>query len=422
MLSRTIISLLFILDNCAFAQYNLQYFVDKALDNSPVAKDYANLYSINSLQAELDKSQNSAFQVYLTSNLLFSPYFNNNGVLLTPNPGSKAIGYDPAITNGALYSAQINVEKNILNSGLLDALNEQRSVQGKSYDNKSVGGKHDLEKQVTDQYLSALQHLLSYNLSKRIENNLHNQLTLTGDLVEKGYVKVSDYLQLEIEIKTQSIAMDQTWQNYRSGLSQLYSLCGIQDTQTVAIDTVELKMTGTKSPSRFLTQFHLDSLSAAAQQQVFEARYLPQVNLFFNAGLNAVELVDVQRRLGMSAGINLSLLILDGGQRSITRQQTYLSERTLSNYEDYLAGGISARRRDSENRIASLRKNLADMKAQLTDYEKLLDLSESQLRQGNLSMVEYLTLVRNYVDLQKTFIATQINYQLEISNYNYWNW
>ena len=309
-----------------------------------------------------------------------------------------------------------------MNSGLLDALNEQRSVQGKSYDNKSVGGKHDLEKQVTDQYLSALQHLLSYNLSKRIENNLHNQLTLTGDLVEKGYVKVSDYLQLEIEIKTQSIAMDQTWQNYRSGLSQLYSLCGIQDTQTVAIDTVELKMTGTKSPSRFLTQFHLDSLSAAAQQQVFEARYLPQVNLFFNAGLNAVELVDVQRRLGMSAGINLSLLILDGGQRSITRQQTYLSERTLSNYEDYLAGGISARRRDSENRIASLRKKLADMKAQLTDYEKLLDLSESQLRQGNLSMVEYLILVRNYVDLQKTFIATQINYQLEISNYNYWNW
>ncbi len=419
---RKLIIILVLLSNFVFAQYNLNYFINKAINNSPVLKNFGNLYLINNLQKKLDYAQNSAFQVYLSSNLLFSPYFNNNGVLFTPNPDPNAIGYDAAITNGGLYSAQINFEKNIFNSGLLNALNEQRRVEGKSYENKTKEEKHALEKQVTNQYLNTLQYLQLYKLSKNIENNLSSQLKITGDLVTKGYAKASDYLQLKIEIKTQSIDMDKTWQDYKSGLAQLYSLCGIRDTQTVLIDTAELKMVQPASSSNFLIQYRLDSLNAAAQQNVFETKYLPQVNLFFNAGLNAVELNGIDRKFGMSAGVNFSLPILDGSQRSITRQQTQLSEESLSDYKNYLAKNISVQRMDSENRIASLRKNLDDLNIQLSDYKKLITLSESQLQQGNLSMIEYLTILRNYIDMQKNKITTEINYQLEISNYNYWNW
>jgi len=422
---RTFKKILFIiacLSSLSLAQYNLNYFIDKAMNNSPVIKDYGNLFLINNLQKKLDIAQNSAFQVYLSSNLLFSPYFNNNGVLFTPNPSPDAIGYDAAVTNGGLYSAQINLEKNIFNGDLLDVLNTQREVQGQSYENKTGQEKHSLQKQVTDQYLNTLQYLQLYNLSKGVESNLDNQLKITGNLVEKGYAKASDYLQLKIEIKTQAIDMDRTWQNYKSGLAQLYSLCGINDTQTVMIDTAELTMVQPVSSSSFLTQFRLDSLNAAAQQNIFETKYLPQVSLFFNAGLNAVELNGIDRKFGMSAGINFSLPILDGSQRSITRQQTQLSEETLSDYKNYLAKNISVQKMDSENRIASLKKNIDDLNTQLVDYQKLIDLSESQLQQGNLSMIEYLTILRNYIDMQKTNITTEINYQLEISNYNYWNW
>ena len=419
---RKIILILALLSNFAFAQYNLNYFIDKAMNNSPVVKDFGNLYLINNLQKKLDYAQNSAFQVYLSSNLLFSPYFNNNGVLFTPNPDPNAIGYDAAVTNGGLYSAQINLEKNIFNGGLLNALNAQRQAQGESYNNKTKEEKHSIEKQVTDQYLNTLQYLQLYRLSKSIEGNLNSQIKITGDLVEKGYAKASDYLQLKIEKRTQTIEMDQTWQNYKSGLAQLYSLCGIKDTQTVMIDTANLSLVKPNKSSNFLTQYRLDSLNAAAQQNVFETKYLPQVNLFFNAGLNAVELNGIDRKFGMSAGINFSLPILDGNQRSITRQQTQLSEETLSDYKNYLAKNISMQRMDSDNRIASLKKNLDDLNTQLVDYKKLITLSESQLQQGNLSMIEYLTILRNYIDMQKNKITTEINYQIEISNYNYWNW
>jgi len=419
---RKIILLIAFLSCPVLAQYNLNYFINKAVNSSPVVKDYANQYLINNLQSKLDEAQNSALQVYLTSSVMLSPYFNNNGVLFTPNPGPNAVGYDPSLTNGGLYSAQINFDKNIFNGGLLDALNLQRGIQGRSFENKSAEEKHNIEKQVTDQYLNTLQYYLLYDLSKNTEKDLSSQLKITGGLVEKGFAKASDYLQLKIELKTQSIDMQQTWQNYKSGLMQLYAMCGISDTQIVALDTVDLNMAGSNQSSNFLIQLHLDSLNAAAQQNIFETKYQPQVSLFFNAGLNAVEIDQMQRRFGMSAGINFSLPILDGGQKNITRQQSYISEQSLSDYKSFLAGNILTQRKNSEGRIASLKENLRGLDDQLSDYKKLIDLSESQLQGGNLSMLEYLTLLRNYIDLQKNKITTEINYQLEISNYNYWNW
>jgi hypothetical protein len=417
-----IIFLLIGLSNFVFAQYNLEYFINKAENNSPVIKDYSNQYLINNLQKKLDGAQNSAFQVYLSGGYLFAPYFNNNGVLITSNPGPNAIGYDAGLTNGGLYSAQVNVQKNIFNGVLLDALNDQKLIHGKSYENKSNEEKHNIHKQVTDLYLNTLQYLLLYRASNEIESNLNEQLIISGELVAKGFLKAQDYLLLKIELKSQQIDEEQTWQNYKSSLFQLYSYCGIKDTQTVMIDSVNLNLLPSVSGSNFLTQYYLDSLDAENQQKIFEAKYSPQVSLFFNAGLNAVEVNDIQRKFGLSAGINFSMPILDGNQKDITRQQSYLSEQTLLQYKDYLAGNISAKRTDSGSRIKSLRKNLDDLNSQIGDYKKLLNISERQLQQGNLTMIDYLTLLKNYIEIKKNNIAVIINYQLEISNYIYWNW
>ena len=280
MLKRFIL-LFFFFYKVVLAQYNLDYFINKALDNSPAIKNYNNLFLINDLQKKLDEAQNSSFQVYLTGDYLFAPYFNNNGHLLSTNPDPKAIGYDVGITNGGLYSALINVDKNIFNGPLLDALQEQRNIEGKGYENKLSEEKHNLTKQVTDQYLNTFQNLELYNLEKEIQSNLENQLKITGDLVTKGLAKVQDYLLLKIETKSQQINLDQTWQNYRNGIFQLYSICGIADTETVLIDSVSLSISNISNQSNFLTQYYLDSLNTVAQQNVFESKYVTAGKIIF---------------------------------------------------------------------------------------------------------------------------------------------
>jgi outer membrane protein TolC len=413
----------FCFGNLLYAQYNLDYFVDKALQNSPVLQDYQNLSRINNLQSNLDEAENSALKVLLTGNYLFAPYFNNNGKYISSNPDAKAIGYDVGITNGGLYSAQINLEKNIFNGGLLDALKQQRVALGKSYENRTDEEKHALKKEVTGRYLDALQQLMLYNLSDQVVKNLQDQLNITGDLVKNGYAKAQDYLLLKVELKSRQINLNETWQNYKTGIYKLYTICGISDTQTVKIDSVNLKKNSSNDQqSKFLTKFYLDSLNTVSRQNIFETKYQPQIGLFFNAGLNAVELDNIQRKFGMSAGINFSLPLLDGGQKDITRQQTMIAEKSLTDYKNFLSNNIIAQRNNSEEKILSLKNNLNSMEEQVDDYHKLLNISKKQLEHGNISMIEYLTLLKNYVDHQKDVINTRINYQTEINNYNYWNW
>ena len=58
----------------------------------------------------------SAFKVSLTRQLFYlRPILIITGHILSINPDPKAIGYDAGITNGGLYSAQVNLEKNIFN-------------------------------------------------------------------------------------------------------------------------------------------------------------------------------------------------------------------------------------------------------------------------------------------------------------------
>ena len=404
------------------AQSNLDYYLNIGYENSPLLKDFNNQKSINQLQNDLNSAQNSAFNVYISADYLFAPYFNNNGKFISTNPSSAAIGYDAGITNGGLYSAQINVEKNIFNGALLDAYASQTSIKNDEDQFNYELEKHKLKKAITDQYLTAYQAYLDYNLSKEIIDNLKRQLNITSELAKKGYEKARNFLLLKVEMQNQNVNLSEVYQKYKSEILQLNSLCGIKDTQFVKIDSVSLSLTNSKNELHFNRKFYLDSLSLNAQQSVFETKYLPQLKLFANTGLNAVEIDGIQKKFGFSAGLNFSLPLFDGGQKSITQQQNEIAKETIGNYKNYSSNNLKLQRDNSLAKINSLRKNIDELNTQIKDYKQLLKISLEQLERGGISMIDYLTMLRNFIDIRKIKIEKEISYQIEINNYNYWNW
>jgi len=417
-----VLFLVLLVAKATFSQFSLDHFIGKAVENSPTLKELANLRSINRLQHKLNRAQNSAFQISLTGDYLFAPYFNNHGDLITTDPSPEAIGYDINLTDGGLYSAKINLERNILNGKLTGALEDQIRIQDENYQYSYDLEKHNLGKQVVDQYLNALQLQWLIDLSKENVSNLREQVKLTSGLVEKGYLKAQDYLLLKIEFNNQSIALDDATQQYQSSLFQLYALCGMPDTSVAAIEPVTLRMGSPKIQSGFTRKYQLDSLTTVNGQQLFETRYWPQVKLFFNTGLEAVELSQIRRKFGMNAGLNISLPLFDGNQKSLTRQQNLLARRTIQESRSYSERTIGIQRKNFQSRIQSLQKSIIGLTEQVNDYKKLIEITSRQLQQGNVSMIDYLTLLRNYVDLRKNKIGLEINFQLEISNLNYWSW
>lgn len=414
--------LIIIVSGIAAAQHSLDYFLNKGINNAPSLTEYRNLQDINNIQRELNTAENSAFNVFLSADYLFAPYFNNNGNLISTSPDPKAIGYDIGITNGGLYSAQINVEKNIFNGGLIDALQNQNTIQGEQYNYSYKLEKHNLEKQIIDQYLSSYKSFLLFELSKEIVSNLSEQLSITSDQVEKGYEKAQNYFLLKIELQTEQINSYEAYQTYKNDLTQLNSICGIKDTTEVILNLAELSLSLPKTNSDFLEKYNLDSLATINQQSLFETKYLPQFKLFFNTGLNAVEIDGIQRKFGMSAGLNFMLPILDGGQKSLTKQQNIIAQKTISDYRKFSEINLEMRRNSTTSKIKSIKKNLEDLNVQINEYQKLMDISKKGLGKGDMSMIEYLTLLKNFIDLRKSKIDKEINYQMEINNYNYWNW
>ncbi len=414
--------ILLIFSKLAFAQQSLDYFIGKAKEHSPALNEYRNLLVINQVQNRLNRAQNSAYQVSLTGDYLFTPYFNNHGDLITSDPSPEAIGYEIALYDGGLYSLQLNVERNLFNGKLLNALDRQARIQSENYEYASVLEHHNLEKEVTEQYLNTLRTARLIRLSREIVINLEQQLTLTAEMMERGYIKAQDYLLLQIEVKNQTINLWDARQQYKSDILKLYELCGIQDTAIVDINPITLEQGSPKTASNFTQKYVLDSLATIAEQKVLDTKYQPQLKVYLNAGVNAIQLQNIQRKFGMSAGVNLLLPLFDGRQKKLTRQQNLLARQIISEYRRSSERNIALQREDLQSQIESLQKNIESLTKQIQDYNKLLEISANQLQQGNMSMIDYLTLLRNFTDLRISKIEVEINYQLEINKYNYWNW
>jgi outer membrane protein TolC len=423
--SRTIIPvscILLLISRFSFAQYSLDHFLGQAEEHSPALNEYRNLREINRVRGKVDRAQNSAFQVSLTGNYLFTPYFNNHGKLVTTDPSPEAIGYDIAVFNGGLYSAQLNVEHNLFNGRLMGALDDQIRTREENYKYSLALERHNLEREVTEQYLAALGTSRMIQLSRDVAANLEEQLRLTGEMMEKGYVATSDYVLLQIEAKKQDVDLRNTRQQYKSDLLQLYAVCGMEDTAIVDIEPVALSPAAAKETSNFTEKYVLDSLAVAAEQTLFEAKYQPQLRLFVNTGLNAVELQDIERKFGLGAGVDLLLPLFDGRQRTLTREQNRIAQRTISEYRRFSETNIALQRRNVISQLESLQEDIESLAGQIQDYRRLLETSAKQLQQGNMSMIDYLTVLRGFTDLRRNQIETELNYQLAVSNYNYWNW
>ena len=404
------------------AQNNLEYFLKSAFDNNPQIKEYGQSLLSSKYERDLIDAENVLPKLSVSANYVFSPYFNNGGKLISANPSPDAIGYDIGLSNGGLYSALFNVDKNIFNGGVTDALMKQVSIKDETTSNNLLLLKHEIEKQVTDQYLQSLLSLKMIDLENEILGNLKEESAAVNRLKEKGLAKESDRLLLDIEVQNQTNALNSSRTQYRWNLNQLYAICGIIGADSARIDSVALASAAFKPGSEYLKKYALDSLALLNQQEIFESKYNPQVSLFFNTGLMAVELTGIQRKFGLSAGINFSIPIYDGNQKSITRQQNEISLKTVSFYKDYFNSQLKTQRSNSLNRINSLKENISNLQSQIASYMRVIDISRKEYEKGLLSMLDYLTIMRNYIDLKKNLLTAQNDYQLEISNYNYWNW
>ena len=420
------LSLFIVNINVLISQTNLEYYIAAAKQNSPLINDNQNQSKVYQLEAQRLKAFYTKPQVGITASYIFSPIINldNNQPKFEANSigADKYLGYDFAAANGGQYQALLNLTQPLFNGQKIKTTTEQINVTSQISQNNIKLTSHDIEKIVTDQYILCLQGIKQINYSNSMLKILSEQKDIIKKLVDASIYKQSDLSLLNIEYHNFVFQQSSFTANYKRDVIDLNILCGIKDTSMVILNDLDLKLTPLTENSFFNEKYRLDSINLITSKNVFELKYKPQFNIIANTGLNAVYAPTIPNRFGLNAGFSFAYNFFDGKQKNINRNKTDIQLKTISYYKENFANQNTMRKIKIVNEFQSYTNRINIIEQQLKEYETLLNLYKKEILTGQLSIINYVTVLKNMATMQRDNTILLSQKQSLINAYNYWNW
>ena len=398
-----------------FSQNTLDYYLKAARDNNPTIKENLALTEKAVIQQDIVKAEFRKPKVFATGEINYSP--------LVPNKDDpNAIGYDVAITDGALYAGLVNIQQPVFNKSIYETLGRQAEVAGEAGADKAKLTLHQLEKEVTDQYIVSYQSLNQINFVNNIKNQLVQQKAVIETLAANGIYKRSDILLIEIEIQNQATEINNLQAIYNRNIYALNELCGLKENAGATLSAPQIELKTDDAPSQFLEKFRLDSLQQVYNLEVSNLKYKPQVNIYGNTGLQAIEFSGIQRKFGVGVGMILAIPIYDGHQKDFTRKQTEINLGVIDSYRQNFLVQKSNRQQAILSDLKLKEEKINMIRSQLKNYEKLMELYKTELQTGELQIIDYMNTVKSYTVAQRDLTISETNKMLIINENNYYNW
>ena len=400
-------AVLFLYSNLFSQTHNLDYYIKAGLNNSPLLKDYNNQLQAASYDSLLARA-GLRTQVSLTSQAMYAPAY-------------KDFGYDSAITNGGNYSALINVTQPLFNHKLRNGQYQTIIIANQTLHTTARISEIDLKKSITAQYLTAYADYNQLEFNQTILQLLKNEQATLKQLVEHGIYLQTDYLNLSVTISAQEIVHKQTFIQYKNDLGQLNFLSGIMDTSTVSLEDPNLSIQNTfdleNAPP--MLQFRIDSLKNANARLLIDLNYRPKLNAFGDAGFNAVNPKNIPHNFGTSIGLNFTLPIYDGRQRRYQYSKFAISENTRFNYKEFYTAQYKQQILQLKEQLKLTDELIINIKTQITDQEKLIELYKVEIEKGLVRFIDFLTVVNNYLTIKNTLTQSEMNRLQIINQMNY---
>ena len=250
---------------------------------------------------------------------------------------------------------------------------------------------------------------------------MNDQLALLKHLLQNGIYKQSDYLSLLAETQAQELMITQLTGQYSIDVQLLNQLCGINSTEEVELTPpliTEIKVDNVNQSPLFM-QFRIDSLKIENDKQLISDQVKPKLNLYADAGLISSKVIDIHRHFGISAGLNFTVPIYDGGLRKLETQKLTLSENTRSSYQNFFKTQYQHQVIQIYNQLSTIGKVVEQVKKQLATSIELIDVAKKQFSIGSIPVTEYLNALRNYSVINRMINQSEFKRLLLINELNY---
>ncbi len=404
----------------------LEYYIEYAKENSPLINDYKNQYKVSEYEVQRLKAFYTQSKLEVNGNLLFVPIVSkdngNTRFQLTPQNAVDYYGYDQGVSSGNLQAGLTWTQPLFASSSYKAAHQQALVTQDINLNNIQLQG-HELQRLVTDQYILCLLDKQKIAFADSILIILNEQENVIQKLAQSAIMKQSDYNLIKIEKAGYKESKRNYEQSYETHLLDLNILCGIKDASIISLEEIKLDLNTLTDNSRFLEKYKLDSLNLIARQAVSEIQYKPRINLFVDGGLRTSQYNSTTfNHFGMSAGITFAWTLFDGRQRKITRNQTNAELNTVSFYRENFIVQNNLRKSQYLSELKGYDDRSNIMQQQLASYIQVLADYNREIQKGQLSVINYITVLKNRTQVAESYYLLQANRLLLMNAYNYYNW
>ncbi len=401
----------FLIGGNSYAQYNnqLNFYVDNALRNSPLLKDYENQIQSSTYDSLLIRA---AYKPQVTGNS-FNMYA----------PVIKGVGYDNAITNGATVSALVGVNKQLANKKLLNAQFQNIQLQNQLLHNAAAISEQDLKKTIVAQYITAYGDLQQLNFNREIYTRLTKAETLLKKLTEQNVYRQVDYLAFLVPLQQLNLFIKQLTIQYKDDFATLNYLSGISDTAFIVLEdpNILLKPLPEITQSVFFKKYEIDSLKLNNDKALVDASYQPTINLFADGGYNSSLAYQAYKNFGTSFGISATIPIYDGKKRKLQYNKISIAEKTRTNFKDFFSRQYSQQIAQLMQQLSATDGLITEINEQVRYSHALIEADGKLMQTGDLHVTDYILAINNYLNAKNQLTQNTIN-RLQIINLaNYWN-
>ncbi|WP_369048373.1 TolC family protein [Tenacibaculum sp. UWU-22] len=409
----------------AFSQKSLQYYIEKAEQNSPLLQKQQNNEKIIALDLKQFNAVYKSPKISLSGNVLFAPIISLDGntkkIEWVSRESSNYWGYDLGATNGGQFQALVSVNQPLFTNKYITTQQNKASVLHEKNSNITQLTKAELKQAVTHQYILCVQSQKQKENIQHVIEVLIEQLQQMQPLVRSGVYKLIDLKLLEIELENNQIEEKRLSGLFLDNFNALKLLCGINDSTLSSLEEVNILLNSpSQTTSLFASQFKLDSLLVKAEQENYKLKYLPQVGVFGDAGLNATYQPSF-KRFGFSVGLSFTWDLFDGHQQKINDKKSIIQIANIETDRKYFENQNNIRKKNILSQIANLDDQLLLIDKQLAAYNQLLKLYKVEIKEGLISILELKTLIREISVKQQIKTDTLMTKEILINSYNYWN-
>lgn len=405
---------------------SLSYYIETAKRNSPLLNDYRNRVQIEQDELQRLKAMYRHSRLEVNGDYLFVPIVSKDGGQTSfqwnARDAMDYYGYDLGESSGFLH-AGVTWTQPLLGNSSYKVAQEQSRINTEMDRNRIRLEEHQLERTVTEQYLLCLLDQTQVAFADSIGTVFVRQEKIVGRLAENGLAKESDLRLLAIEQEANEELRLSALQSYHTHLMDLNLLCGIEDTADISLADIGVEL---HAPfiysSLFTEQYRLDSLNTAALLRSFNLQYKPRLDFFVNGGLQVGDFVGWYRHFGWSAGLTFRWTIFDGRQKRLKERQAVWQQNTIRTYKENSEYQRNMRIKQCLAELDKYDRRADALKRQLEGYAEVLSAYTKEMEAGQVSVLDYITVLRNKIQTERDGLLLRTNRQLVIVTYNYWNY